>query len=176
MNRTLFVALSVGLVAGTLTAACSGGASAGTGSGEPEGHGTPPAGGQGDAHGRDSSIHIHAENVRFDPDTIFLKVGDTVRLVLDNHDSALHDLTTDSAAFRVISVSGDDHAGHERAERGHSVSAHGHPQAEILHVAAAGESHGELVFEALEPGEYDIYCSVYGHREAGMVGKIIVQA
>ena len=44
-----------------------------------------------------------------------------------------------------------------------------------LHVhAMAGE---RLAFEAgpFEPGEYAFFCSVAGHREVGMVGKIVVR-
>ncbi|MCB1038969.1 MAG: plastocyanin/azurin family copper-binding protein [Acidimicrobiales bacterium] len=38
---------------------------------------------------------------------------------------------------------------------------------------APGES-GELVLDGVAPGEYDYYCSIPGHRDAGMEGRILV--
>lgn len=38
---------------------------------------------------------------------------------------------------------------------------------------AAGET-GELVIDGLDPGEYDYYCSIPGHRDAGMEGRVLV--
>jgi plastocyanin len=43
-----------------------------------------------------------------------------------------------------------------------------------LHIVADDE-HAELVFEVAELGECVFYCSVPGHREVGMEGKIVVE-
>lgn len=40
---------------------------------------------------------------------------------------------------------------------------------------AAGQT-GTVTFNSGAPGEYTFYCSIPGHREAGMVGKLIVTA
>ncbi|MBI2323762.1 MAG: cupredoxin domain-containing protein [Chloroflexi bacterium] len=37
----------------------------------------------------------------------------------------------------------------------------------------AGQS-AERQIKALEPGTYEIYCSIAGHKEAGMKGKLVV--
>ncbi len=43
------------------------------------------------------------------------------------------------------------------------------------HVAADGGETGEGGFTAEEPGEYTYYCTVPGHREAGMEGTLVVE-
>lgn len=143
-------------------------------------------------------VTIRTENVRFEPDTIRVKVGQTVRLRLDNHDPVIHDYTVDEADFVVLDAHGAVHEHHDEvaAEDGHDdhddmdehdedmAAADDHDMdmnsdAQVslvpLHIAAEGDEHADLIFEAREPGEYVFYCSVTGHRENGMVGRIIVE-
>ena len=44
-----------------------------------------------------------------------------------------------------------------------------------LHVAMAPAATTSFTFTALEPGEYQLYCGIKGHVDAGMVGTVIVQ-
>ncbi len=137
-------------------------------------------------------ITMRTEDFKFVPDTITIKVGQAVRLRLDNHDPVLHDYTTDEAEFIVLEADGASHGDHEvvaaapSGDDGDAVASHDDddhddmdPEAQVslqpLHIAAEGDEHGELVFEATEPDEYVFYCSVPGHREAGMVGTIIIE-
>ena len=178
--------LALALVA--LILACGGSSS---GSDDAEGHSD---GGIVDS-GDELVITMRTEDFKFVPDTITIKVGQTVRLRLDNHDQVLHDYTTDEAEFIVLEADGAAHGDHEVVAASHDdddgvVASHDDddqdmddhdmdPEAQVslqpLHIAAEGDEHGELVFEATEPDEYVFYCSVPGHREAGMVGTIIIE-
>lgn len=44
-----------------------------------------------------------------------------------------------------------------------------------FHVMVPASKRLSLESGPFAPGEYDTYCSVPGHREAGMVGKIVVK-
>jgi cytochrome c oxidase subunit 2 len=44
-----------------------------------------------------------------------------------------------------------------------------------VHVAADGGETAEGGLRADEPGEYPFYCTVAGHREAGMEGTLVVE-
>lgn len=176
--------LALGLIA--LLSACSGssgtddaGTSEGTG-----GHDEVAEHSEGGVIGSDGDelvVAIRTEGVKFVPDTLTVEAGQTVRLRLDNHDPVIHDYTVDEPGFVVLEANGAQHDDHE------VVGAHDDDQNEHegdsaaqvslvpLHIAAEGDEHAELVFEATEPGEYVFYCSVPGHREAGMEGTIIVE-
>lgn len=166
---TVVALLAVALIA--LIAACGGSSS---GSDDAAGHSD---GGVVDA-GDELVITMRTEDFKFVPDTITVKVGQTIRLRLDNHDPVLHDYTTDEAEFVVLDADGANHDDHEDAMATDGDDHEMDPEAQVslqpLHIAAEGNEHGELVFEATEADEYEFYCSVPGHREAGMVGKIII--
>ena len=183
---TVVALLAVALIA--LIAACGGSSSASDdttsgGGGEVAEHV------EGDEHGEQAEMFVdpaaeerlitmRTENFKFVPETVTVKVGETIRLRLENHDPVLHDYTTDEAEFIVLDESGANHDDHEDAMATGDDDQDMDPEAQVslepLHIAAEGNDHGELVFEATEAGEYEFYCSVPGHREAGMVGKIII--
>ena len=121
-----------------------------------------------DPVGEERVIDMLTEDFRFVPDTITVKVGETIRLKLENHDPVLHDYTTDEAEFIILEAVGASHGDHD-------VDAEEQVSLQPLHIAAEADEHGELVFEATEAGEYEFYCSVPGHREAGMVGTVIIE-
>lgn len=94
----------------------------------------------------DRTIEIVARDMTFAPNTIFLRPGEKVALVLDNPDSIIHDLTI------------DDFNG------------------EQLKIEAQPRSRAVLVLEVPDaPGEYRFYCSVPGHEALGMVGTLVVE-
>jgi uncharacterized cupredoxin-like copper-binding protein len=121
-------------------------------------------------------IVVDARDMNFHPSTITVEVGETVRLAFRNHDAFLHDFVVDNAAFIIIESEGHEHEGHGVLSVGPAPSQPVDREVMLssLHVAMAGKKQAQLIFEAVEPGEYDFYCSVPGHRQLGMSGKLIV--
>jgi len=107
-----------------------------------------------------------SDGLVFEPKEIRARVGQTVRLVLDNQGLALHDFNVEGMPVRVVMASGAEHDADEIGGGGESGM--------ILHVASDPGQTGELEFVPLEPGTYVFFCSVLGHKEAGMEGRIIV--
>jgi plastocyanin len=75
------------------------------------------------------------------------------------------DVTVDAAGKVTFTVAND-------GQETHALEVEGNGVEEETDSIAAGES-GTLTVD-LEPGEYEFYCPIDGHREQGMEGKLVV--
>jgi uncharacterized cupredoxin-like copper-binding protein len=92
------------------------------------------------------AVEVRATDLlKFEPATITVKRGTPVRLTLVNTSAMEHDWVVDNLDGKKIQV-------------------HTEPKA-----SATTE------FTPTAPGTYEFYCSIPGHREAGMKGTLTVQ-
>jgi uncharacterized cupredoxin-like copper-binding protein len=123
-----------------------------------------PWGIAGDARSATRSVTLAMDDsMRFTPDKLSFKQGETVRFVIRNHGKLLHELVIgtkpdlDAHAAMMVKFPGMEH-----------------DEPYMAHIPA-GKS-GELVWTFNRAGEFDFACLIAGHYQAGMVGKISVAA
>lgn len=125
-------------------------------------HGPAAIGAPGDPARVTRTIEVRLDDkMRFVPDTLRVKVGETVRFVVRNQGAVPHEMVLGTLDELT------DHAEQMRATPG---MAHHEPNAVSLH---AGER-GALVWHFTQAGTVDFACTLPGHLEAGMVGRIVV--
>ena len=109
-----------------------------------------------------------ADGLEFEPDVFAVPAGVEVTVRFTAEPSVEHDLVIEGAAAHGM-VGEEGHGEHEEPHDEHSDGG------DDLHVAHADA--GETVsatFMITMPGAYEVYCSVPGHREAGMVATLTV--
>lgn len=120
-----------------------------------------PFGIAGDAREAKRTVEIRMlDEMRFAPDTIDVRQGETIRLVLINTGKLPHELVIGTRKDL------DQHA----AMMMGAGMAHDEPHA----VAVAPGGTGEIVWRFNRAGRFDFACLVPGHYQAGMTGKISV--
>lgn len=101
------------------------------------------------------------DTMRFEPDRIEVKQGETVRLVLRNAGKTMHELVLGTKAEL------DAHAALMAKHPGME-----HDEPYMAHVAPGRR--GEIVWNFNRAGEFDFGCLIAGHYQAGMVGRVRV--
>ncbi|WP_410473470.1 plastocyanin/azurin family copper-binding protein [Guyparkeria sp. TX1] len=130
------------------------------------------AGGHGDAGtatgepGQMAEVDRHIEvrmddQMRFEPSSIDVQAGETVRFRVINTGDQPHEMVIGSI---------EDLKAHAEEMRQHPGMAHDEPNMIQLD---AGES-GDLVWRFTQAGQIDFACLLPGHLEAGMKGRIDV--
>jgi uncharacterized cupredoxin-like copper-binding protein len=118
----------------------------------------------GDAKAAKRTIELTmTDNMRFTPDKIEVKQGETVKFVVKNSGKMMHEM-----------VIGNKKELDEHAALMMKFPAMEHDEPYMTHVAAGKV--GELVWTFNRPGDFDFACLIAGHYQAGMVGKIKVVA
>ena len=104
---------------------------------------------------------VMSDDMRFTPNRIEVKKGETVRIVITNRGQMLHEF-----------VLGTKKELEEHAALMVKFPNMEHDEPYMVHVPP-GQS-GEMVWTFNRAGEFDFACLVAGHYQAGMVGKVKV--
>ena len=103
------------------------------------------------------------DHMRFEPSSISVKPGETIRFVHRNVGKVMHEMVIGTRA---------DLEEHAAQMRKHPDMEHDEPY--MAHVAAG--KRGEIVWQFNRAGEFEFACLIPGHFEAGMRGTIKVAA
>lgn len=103
------------------------------------------------------------DKMRFEPDVIEVKQGETVKFVVMNTGAVLHELVIGTKKEL------DEHAALMRKFPNME-----HDEPYMSHVSAGKK--GEIVWNFNRAGDFDFACLIPGHYDAGMIGKIKVTA
>ena len=114
-----------------------------------------------------TKITVDASAMKYQPASIEVKLGQPVELTFNNTDAVDHDFTIMEIPTEHITAASEPVAGHDMS---HMAS---EPE---LHMAVAMGKSGTLSFTPTKSGTYEFFCTVAGHKEAGMVGTLVVTA
>ena len=118
----------------------------------------------GDAGQAKRSIDVGmSDNMRFTPDRIVIKLGETVRFVARNNGKQLHEFVIGTKAEN------EKHAALMLKFPGME-----HDEPYMAHVPPSKT--GRIVWTFNRAGQFEFACLIAGHYQAGMVGTITVSA
>ncbi|MDD3935592.1 cupredoxin family protein [Rhodoferax sp.] len=158
---TLLRSKSSTLVSIALLAAASAASAAGVHGG---GHGESPIGKPGVASKVSRTIHVEMANgMRFKPQAIQVKKGETIRFILKNTDGVKHEFSLGTQQELLE---------HYEVMKKFPDMEHDEPNK----ISLAPGKRGEVIWQFTKTTAVDFACLHPGHFEAGMKGQVIVAA
>jgi uncharacterized cupredoxin-like copper-binding protein len=114
----------------------------------------------------ETAMRVEAKEFTFSPANLEVTAGQPVKLTLRNTGTLEHDFSVAELPMEgEAEVSGGmDHD---------MDDATAEPE---LHVATAAKGSATLEFTPTKPGTYEFWCTVPGHKAAGMTGTLVVKA
>ncbi len=110
---------------------------------------------------RTITVEMH-DTMRFTPDKLSVKAGETIRFFVVNKGKMAHELVIDSKEGLA-----------EHAEMMRKMPHMDHKEPNMIRLEAG--KRGGVVWQFTEAGEVPFACLIPGHFEAGMVGAVDVR-
>jgi uncharacterized cupredoxin-like copper-binding protein len=112
-----------------------------------------------------TEITVEASDFAYKPASITVPAGELVTITLNNVGKVEHDFVVEKINVTDVQASDTGPAAHHM----------GGDEADYdLHFFARAADTETLQFTALEPGTYEVFCSIEGHKEAGMIAELVV--
>ena len=109
-------------------------------------------------------------DIAFEPLALTGAAGEVIEIRFQNAGAILHDFTIDEMDADVMEMMGGSGVGVDM----HMGDDHD-AAARAMHLALDAGQEGRMRLRVHEPGTYSYYCTVPGHREAGMMGTLTIQ-
>ncbi|GED32061.1 cupredoxin domain-containing protein [Brevibacillus centrosporus] len=108
-------------------------------------------------------INLIAADFSYNPNRIVMKKGVPLKMTFQNNGSVEHDFEVVSTGNNFV-ISSETNNNHQ----------HGNTGIEKPHLHAKPGESATSVWQATKEGTYEFYCTIPGHKENGMVGKLVV--
>ena len=120
-----------------------------------------------------AEFEIVATDIAYDTNQLEVMPGQPIKVTFRNEGALEHDFS-----IMKLPLSGEVMSTQLEGEMaGHDDDMDNMAEEPEVHVAAnMNGGSNVLQFTPAEPGTYEYYCTVAGHKEAGMVGTLTVQA
>lgn len=120
-----------------------------------------------------AEFEIVATDIAYDTNQLEVMTGQPIKVTFRNEGALEHDFS-----IMKLPLSGEVMSTQMEGEMaGHDDDMHNMAEEPEVHVAARMNGGSNVLqFTPAEPGTYEYYCTVAGHKEAGMVGALTVQA
>jgi uncharacterized cupredoxin-like copper-binding protein len=135
---------------------------------------TSAFGEKGDPAKATRQVRIVASDVKFDTTELAFKTGETVRFTIVNAGEQPHEFTIGDAAYLTATREMMAHMVEMGMDVTSPMHAQMHGSAGNTATRAPGETK-ELVWRFTKPGKFAFACSMPGHADAGMTGRIAVE-
>ena len=112
-----------------------------------------------------SELTVEMTDFAYAPSALTIPAGEPITLTVDNQGNIEHDfvIAEIDATTKVIQDSGSN-----------AHHAHGEEENYDFHLSARSGEKSVVQLTVSQPGTYQVFCSVEGHKEAGMIGELTV--